>query len=251
MRSKTFTVGGANIKGTPAMKPPAVTNDVRKISRRVDVLITQEFKWRWYWTIIRTMLGPKWGSYPAFVIGIAKPIFGAQGIFWKRRLFRRVTAKVLEAFDFGLDNGGIMDNRWVRALLLQEKKSKLQCWFISLHAVVHGDDHGEGDLRQKFMHQNLQALARMLKFVCRSDAPVVVEGDFNIHPGTWAYAELMDIVHQHGGRVVGQHGVEFMIVFDDHCKTKVIVEKNYVLTPKAAGLKTDHEVRCADIHLQN
>lgn len=250
MRSATFAFGGANIKGMPPMPTPSVRNDVRKISKAVDVFCVQEFRHAWYWATIRSLLGLVWRSYPSFTVGLAQPVYGGQAIFWKRKLFRRVTGKVIEAFDFTLDNAGIMENRWIRAVLLQCRKTLLQCWFVSAHFVVHGDDHGEGKLRQKFMQQNFAALDKMLGMLVRSDSPIIFEGDLNIHPNTWASGELMRLVNKYGGRVVGHAGVEYLIVFDHHCKTKVVVTKNYSLDPKATGLKTDHEVRCIDFHLE-
>lgn len=250
MRSRTFTFGGANIKGTPSMKAAFVRNDVRKISKIVDVFVTQETKWRWYWVSIQSLLSVLWASSPSFLKGVAQPIFGGQGVFWKRRLFRRVGTKVLEAFDFSLDNAGVMDNRWIRAVLLECKKSMLQSWFVTMHAVVGGDNKGDSERRKNFMRQNLDRLDQLLKFLTNSDAPIVFEADMNIHPGTWAYAEFMAMVHKYNGRVVGTPGVEFLVIFDHHCSTKVVVEKNYSLTPKAAGLNTDHEVRVMDFHLQ-
>lgn len=250
MRSRTFSVAGANIKGTPSMPASSVRNDVRKISKRVDVMITQEFKWRWYWVVIRTLLGVKWRSFPSFAVGVAQPIKGAQGIFWKKKLFSKVGTKLIEAFDFDLDNAGIMDNRWIRAVCLEDARDKLQCWFVSLHNVVGADASGDSVRRKMFMSENLDRLDTMLGYLTRSDAPIIVEGDFNIHAGTWAYVDLMRLVKKHHGRVVGTHGVEFMIIFDHHCSTKIRTERIYSMNPKEAGLKTDHEVRCLDFHLE-
>lgn len=250
MRTPTMTFGGANIKGTPPMPAKNVRNDVRKISKIVDVFVVQEFRHLWYWATIRTVLGVLWRSYPSFVVGVAQPVYGGQGIFWKRKLWKKVTGKVVEAFDFALDNAGIMENRWIRAALLQCRKTLLECWFMSAHFVVHGDDGGEGDRRQVFMHQNLSRFDKMLSMLTRSDAPIIFEGDLNLHPGGWAWNDFMAIVKKYHGRVIGVQGVEFLVVFDNHCSTKVVVEKNYVLSPKAAGLKTDHEVRVMDFHLQ-
>jgi exonuclease III len=250
MRTRSFTFGGANIKGTPPMPAPSVRNDVRKISKVVDVFLVQEFRHAWYWATIRTLLGALWASYPAFVVGLANPVFGGQAIFWKRKLWKKMNQKVIEAFDFTLDNSGIMENRWIRAVLLADKKTLIDCWFVSAHFVVHGDDAGEGDRREHFMHQNLARLERMLIMLTHSDSPIIFEGDLNLHPGGWAWNDFMALVKKYDGRIIGTNGVEFMVVFDKHCATKVVVEKNYVLTPKAAGLKTDHEVRVMDFHLQ-
>lgn len=245
------TFGSANIRGNPPMKSAAVQNDVRKISRHVDILATQEFMLRYYWTIIRAVLGPKWRSYPSFIVGIAKPVFGGQGIFWKARLFARRGARVVDAFDFSLDSSGIMDNRWIRAVLLEDKvRTSLRCWYVTMHAVVGGDEASDSERRKRFMQQNLLRLERLLDELIRTGEPIVFGADMNIHKGSWAYAHFVAMVNRLGGRIVGTHGVEFIVVFDG-VHTNVKIDKVWSIEPKKAGLKTDHEVRCLDHHLES
>lgn len=244
--SRTFA--GANIKGTPAMKAPAVRNDVKKISRHAHVMGVQEFKWRWYWTIIRTLLGPKWRSFPAYVVGIARPVYGGQGIFWRAKLLRRVGSYVAPAFDFKVDTSGIMDDRWVRGVLLSDVATSIRCWYASMHNVVGADAAGDSGKRKMLMRQNLAQLDAFLAHITATGDPVVMEMDANIHPGTWAYGALMDVLDKHHARVVGEHGVEFLFVIDGR-DADVVVEKHWVMTPRQYGLRTDHEVRCLDHHL--
>lgn len=249
MRSPSFSFGGANIKGTPAMKYAAVLNDVRRITKALDVLVVQEFKWRWYWTVIRSVLALTWRSAPGFTRGIKDPVFGAQAVFWRQSMFARVSTIVKPAFDFSERTYDIMGKRWIRAVQLREKSSLLHCWFVSMHAVVGGDSHDDENKREMFMRQNLSRLDDMIERLCRTDVPVIFEADMNIRPGTWSYKELMEIVRKHGGRIIGTHGIEYLIIFDRHCKTKVVVEKKYTMEPKKYKLNTDHEVRCITAYL--
>ena len=242
--------GGANIKGTPAMPAASVRNDMRKLKRRLDILALQEYRHRWYWTVLAALFAFTWRSYPSPKVGLANPVFGGQAILWKTRLARRVSAREIPAFDFADDHSHIMENRWIRAVLLECRFSKLLCWYVSTHFVVHGDDHAEGPRRQAFMEQNLIRLAQMLEWCSRTGEPIVLELDANIHKGTWAYHRLMQIIAQYDGRVIGERGVEFLVVFDG-LHTRVVVDKSYVLRPRDIGLKTDHEVRCMDHHLES
>ena len=248
--SSQRSVGGANIKGTPAMPAASVRNDLKKLKSRLDIIGLQEFRHRWYWLVLGALFGERWRSYPSQKAALKQPVFGGQGILWKSNINRKVHSRQMAAFDFEDDHSGIMENRWIRAVLLEDRISQLACWYISTHFVVHGDDHGEGPRRQAFMEQNLARLALMLDYCSRTGEPMVLELDANIHKGTWAYFRLMQIFEQYGGRVVGEQGVEFLVVFDGDL-TRVVVDKAYVLRPRDIGLKTDHEVRCIDHHLES
>lgn len=241
--------GGANIKGTPPMPAAFVRSDLRKLRRRLDIIALQEFRHRWYWTVLVALFG-RWSSFPSPARALREPVYGGQGLLWKRSVVRRAASLVVPAFDFSLDNSGIMENRWIRAVLLEDCRTLLQCWYVSTHFVVGGDQAGDGARRQQFLRQNLHALDKVLTRCRRSGEPVVLELDANIHYGTWAYAALMAVVEKHHGRVVGAKGVEYLVVFDG-LHTRVVVDDAYVISPKAAGLHTDHEVRCIDHHLES
>jgi hypothetical protein len=242
--------GGANIKGTPPMSRAAVRSDMRKLKRYLDIIALQEYRHRWYWAVLASLFAFTWRSFPSAKVGLKQPVYGGQAILWKTRLVRKTCSRVIPAFDFDDDNSGIMENRWMRAVLLECRWSKLACWYISTHFVVHGDDYEEGPRRQAFMEQNLIRLAQLLDWCSRTGEPMVLELDANIHPDTWAYFRFMQLVKQHGGRVIGEKGVEFLVVFNgDH--TRVVVDQAFVLRPRDYGLKTDHEVRCIAHHLES
>src|SRR5690349_8796240 len=130
------TFAGANIKGTPAMKARAVRHDMRKLKNRADVIGLQEFKWRWYWQVLIALLGTRWSSFPGLRKGLASPSAAAQALLWKRRLFKRVKTYVAPAFDFRIDTSGIMENRFIRGVLLRARLDNFTAWFLSAHFVV-------------------------------------------------------------------------------------------------------------------
>lgn len=252
MKRKTTvrSFGGANIKGTPSMPPSAVRNDVNILKARLDIIALQEFKWKWYWRIAGILLDKNWNSFPAFVVGLAKPVKGAQGILWKPKIVKRVGSKEIPAFNFDLPHGGVMDDRWVRAVLLEDIVTMLRCWYVSTHFVVGGDQHGDSARRKLFLNQNINAVDQMLEYCSRTGDAMVLELDANLHQNSWAYAKFVAMLAKHGGRIVGTHGVEYLVVFDGH-HAKVVVDRHYVIAPKSAGMKTDHEVRCIDHHLES
>lgn len=242
--------GGANIKGNPSMNAAAVKNDVSILKSRLDIVALQEFEWRWYWRIAKILLDKNWNSFPSFVVGMANPVKGAQGILWKSKLVKRVGSKELPLFNFNLPHAGVMDDRWVRAVHLEDIKTKLRCWYISTHFVVGGDAVGDSARRKHFLTQNIQALDQMIEYCSRTGDAMIFEIDGNLHPNSWAMGMFMKMVNSHGGRVVGGHGVEWMVVFDGTA-SKIVVDNVYQLEPKKVGMRTDHEVRCLDHHLES
>lgn len=234
------TFAGANIKGTPAMKGSAVRHDLKVLRKKADVIGLQEFKWRWYWRILGALL-VQWSSHPGKARGLAHPVLGAQAILWKRKLFKRVRVYTREAFDFSMDNGGIMDNRWIRAALLKAREDGFKGWFLSTHFAVGADRATSSDRRRAFMRSNLAQLDAALADLRRTGYPIMGELDANIHRGTWAYVELMRILDHHGATVHGEHGVEFAFTIPGFKGGEFTQVKASRIGAK--NLRTDHEVR--------
>ena len=240
------TFAGANIKGTPAMKAKAVRHDLKVLRESADVFGVQEFKWRWYWQVAIAVLGRianRWSSYPGLKAGLGRPSEGAQAIFWKRKLFKRIKGYVAPAFDFRIDTSGIMENRFVRGALLRSKVDAFTAWFLSAHFVVGGDDKDDGPVRKLLMHQNIAALDVVLVHMRKTGYPIMGELDANIHPGTWAYIELMKVLNHHGATLHGELGVEYAFTIEGRLGRFTKVKPSRI-TPDR--LFTDHEVRVLD-----
>jgi|SRR5215216_4414578 len=236
------TFAGANIKGTPSMKAPAVKHDLNVLRRIADVFVVQEFKWTWYWTtMVGVLVG--WSSYPSHFLGTVRPIEAANAIFWKRKLFKKLKTFSRPAFDFDLDNAGIMDNRWIKAVLLQSKLDKFTAWYLTTHFVVGGDEITDSPRRRRFMGQNIERLDEVLEILQNSGYPICGELDANIHKDTWAYQNLMSVLRAHGAKVHGQHGVEYAFTINGRHGTWTDVKPSVIPTSQ---LKTDHEIRVLD-----
>lgn len=237
------TFAGANIKGTPSMKAASVVHDMRLLMKTASVFVVQEYKWKWYWQAASALAGVLWGSFPGVKTGISAPIVGAQAIFWKRALWLKVHTFSYPAFNFREDNAGIMDNRWIRAVLLKSKKNGFTAWFVTTHFVVGGDEMSDGPQRKEFMQQNINRLDHVLEKLQNTGYPIMGELDANIHKGTWAYAEFMSMMHKHGAKFHGELGVEYSFTINGRFGTFTGVDASVIPTSK---LKTDHEVRVLD-----
>lgn len=245
------TFAGANIKGTPAMKAKAVRHDLKVLRQSADVFGVQEFKWRWYWQVAIALLsvaGKRWSSFPGLQKGLGRPSEGAQALFWKRALFKRLRTYVAPAFDFRVDTSGIMENRYVRAVLLRARADAFTAWFFSMHMVVGADADGDSEKRKMLMRQNLAALDAALVHMRKTRYPIMGEFDGNIKPGTWAYVELMKVLSHHGATVHGELGVEYSITIPGPLGRFTKVKPSRI-TPD--HLFTDHEVRVLDWEGEN
>lgn len=245
------TFAGANIKGTPAMKAKHVRHDLKVLRQSCDVFGVQEFKWRWYWQAAIALLsvaGQQWSSFPGLKRGLARPSEGAQGLFWKRALFKRIQGYVAPAFDFRIDTAGIMENRFIRGALLRARADAFTAWFLSAHFVVGGDAESDGPTRKLLMRQNIAALDVALVHMRRTGYAIMGELDANVRPGTWAYVELLKVLTHHGATVHGEAGVEYMFTIPGR-KSRFTKVRTSRITP--AHLFTDHEIRVADWEGEN
>lgn len=233
------TSAGANIRGTPPMPAPKVKQDLTVLKRVADIILVQEFRWSWYWRVMSlTLIG--WGSFPGQVSGKDNPTNGGQAIFWKRRLFKLMDRYLAPAFDFALDNAGIMENRFIRAALLRAKKDGFTAWYLSTHFVVGGDESGDGSRRKVFMHQNIDALDKALTHMQRTGYPIMGELDANIHKNSEAYDEFMKMMRSHGATFHGEKGVEYAFTINGRRGTWTKVRPDTIPTSE---LNTDHETR--------
>ena len=233
------TFAGANIKGTPSMKAWRVRKDLRLLRRKADVIGLQEFKWAWYWRVLGALL-VKWSTHPGKARGLAHPVLGAQAILWKRKVFKGVRVYTREAFDFNMDSGGIMDNRWIRAALLCARIDGFTAWYLSTHFAVQADRDTSTARRKAFMRSNLHEFDQALADLRRTGYPIMGELDANIHRGTWAYDQFIRILEHHGATLHGEHGVEYSFTIPGR-KGEFTKVRPSRITP--AQLETDHEVR--------
>lgn len=254
LRTETHRAVGANIKGTPAMPARKVLGDLRHLKGKADVIVTQEFKWGWYWRVLGALLlgvgkaKEIWGSSPAYRVGRKQPVSGAQAVLWKRALWKRIdTRKVL----LMSGHAGISEHRYIRAVLLEDRLTGLRCWFLSTHFVVGGDGPNDGPIRQRLLDSNVARLDAFLASLERTGDPIWGEIDANIHAGTLEYRQFVVMLNKHNAKIHGAHGVEYLFTIDNR-EAKVVVTKNWTVQPKAHGgpLWTDHESRGTDFYLE-
>ena len=224
------------------MPPAKVREDLRTIKERANVFCVQEFTWPWYWNgaIAVLDLGGAWGSYPGKVKGSTNAAIRAQALFWQRKIFTRKKGYVIPAYDFDMNTGKIMRDRYVRAVLLEGKADKFTAWFLSTHFVVGGDRQNDELIRRKLMTQNIAALDKALTHLGNTGYPIMGELDANIHKGTWAYAEFMEMMTKHRAKFHGDLGVEY--AFTINGKHGVFTHVDATIIPDVR-LNTDHEAR--------
>lgn len=228
---------GANIKGTPKMRRRKVAEDLRTLRANADLAVLQEFKWRTYWLALAANL-TGWGSYPSAVKGLAAPVRGAQPITWRRAAWRRVGARVALLHE---ERAGISEDRYLRAVLVEDRATGLRCWHGGTHFVPGGDEADDDEVRRAMLDDNLDRFAAFLDDLAATGHPIVWHMDANVHAGTEAYRRLVQIVRHQGGRIVGEHGVEYLIVVHGE-RVHVAVDVAWRLRPGEV-LNTDHEAR--------
>lgn len=234
---------GQNVRGTPAMSGKKVRHDLREVRKHSDAYGLQEFKWRWYWVALDAIMrSVAWGSYPGHHRGLSNPVYGAQGLGWRRRLWRRVNARVRLL----MDSGGLTTKRYLRAVLLQDRKTKIRCWHGSTHFQVSGDGPNAKPLPQHRLHDNIDRLHSFLISLHQTGHPIVFELDANIHHDTGAFKRLQQVVEGFGGTFHGVLGVEYLFTIPGR-HGHVVVEKTFTIPTKR--LFTDHEGRGIVYHV--
>jgi len=238
-RTTTRRFVGANIKGTPKMSRRKVAEDLRVLRRRADLVVLQEFKWRTYWlALIANLSASRWSSYPAAARGLAAPVRGAQGVVWRRSVWRRRGARVALLHK---GRARISESRWLRAVLVEDRATALRCWHGGTHNVVGGDEPTDSPTRRGMLDDNLDRLAEFLDDLMRTGEPIAWHMDANVHRGTEAHERLVEIVRSRGGSIWGEHGVEYLFTIPS-ARSFVEVEAAWRIRPGDA-LNTDHEAR--------
>lgn len=242
LTSQVHHVAGANIKGTPAMPAEAVRHDLKALRKRASVLMLQEFKWPWYWSAAARVLDGDmlWASSPSFAVGKDRPVTGAQGITWKGRTWKRVASRMWPGFDFSQSTAGIMDNRWIRAVLLEDRKTKQKVWFMSTHFVVGGDRWSDSDRRRDLLHDNIARMTAAIREIKGFGYPIVGELDANIARDSQAYVPWAKALTSVEAKVIGTPGVEYLFVVQGR-KTRVDILRHWIIP--TTKLRTDHETR--------
>lgn len=259
--SRTFTLAGMNIKGNPPMRAAKVAEDLEQGQQVAEVIVTQEMRWTWYFRQVarilkprqfddgRTRPGPSWGHAPRLSKAVAAPVFAAQAVFWRADLLRR-----RQTLTHRLHRGRakISESRQLRAVLLQDREHDdrdMAFWAGTTHFVVGADAAGDGPIRQDILYdEDLPRFDRWLETMAATGHPIIVELDANIHRGSAAYDDLLAIVHHHGGRIVGEHGVEYLIVIPGSNGVRVDVLGHGTIPTRK--LNTDHEGRLVTFRLR-
>lgn len=240
--TRLFRFIGQNIKGNPEMTGPHVGHDLKADRKRADVLVSQEFEWSLYWRVLAAVL-PKWRTFPAKAQGLRRPVFSGQPVMWRRRLFRRGRTWQRLAHK---GKAGLSDTRFLRAVELFDRATKLGFIVGGTHNVVGGDAAHDGALRKAMLAGDLDHLEKLLEELVATGLPIIWEEDGNIHKATAAYRRLREIVESHGGTFHGELGVEYLFTIPG--KTTVIeVEKDFTVPVKI--LFTDHEGRGIDFRV--
>lgn len=236
-----FRFLGMNIKGTPAMTAIEVAEDLAVGQDHCSVLVTQEFRWPWYWRTLRTAVAvtakSRWRTSPGLVPGFARPVRGAQSVMWKGRRWKRVGTKVAL-----LHKGvaGISEDRFIRAVLLKDRETGLRCWFLTTHFVVGGDMASDSSRRRNIMAIDLAAFHNFVDHLVASGHPIIGQLDANLRPASQVYSSFLRIVRRHKGTFHGNHGVEFLFTIPGRT-TSIEVKRNW--TVPTTELNTDHEGR--------
>lgn len=232
---------GFNIKGTPAMPAASVAHDLDVAQSVASVLVFQEFRWPWYWRTLQRVMGDVadsvWRSAPGMLMGARKPVWGAQAVLWKRKVWRRIDTRVALLHD---GEAGISESRYLRAVLLEDRATGLRCWFGTTHFVVKGDATSDTVRRRLIMTRDLNALDNFLHALTRTGHPVVFQMDANIHTGTPAYTRLRATLSSYRGVIHGRHGVEYLFTLPG-ARAGIEVKGDFEVP--TTRLKTDHEAR--------
>lgn len=235
---------GANIKGTPAMRARKVRHDLRVLKSHASLLVLQEFKWPWYWRAARRVLsrmtkkGKRWGSSPTYRDGLARPVFGAQAVLWRRNVWRHLDTRQ-RLVHHGA--AGISEDRRLRACLVADRENPVPGWAGTTHFVVSGDNDNDSPKRRAMMQDDIQSLDRFLRDLRATGHPIVFQLDANIRASSDVYRQFRGMLRKHGARLQGnRRGVEYLFVIDGRDATVEV--KNSWQIP-ASALRTDHEAR--------
>jgi len=255
IKSREFDAVGANIRGIPRMKVEHVRADLKTLKNRGDIIVTQEFGLDYYWAqferVYMKSIERTWASSPNHRRAFGNPIEGAQAVFWKTELFKRIDVNKAPSFDFDISTAGIMNNRWLRAGLLEERESGLRGHFGTTHFVVGGDRGSDSPQRKRLMSSNIEHLDDFLNRLRHTGDPIWFQLDANIARDSSTYPQFKAMLNKHKAKVHGVPGIEYCFTIDSHTDTKMVVRKEYVIRTRKVGgpLFTDHEARGTRMYL--
>lgn len=235
--TEEFRFAGLNIKGTPAMSAASVRHDLKVAKASADVLVFQEFRWEWYWAQLALVMNPAWGTSPTTGLGRKRPTMGAQAALWKKSMWKRIEVRRVVLHD-GVAK--VSETRYIRAVLLEHKKTGLRCWFVTTHFVVKGDEKSDPELRQKIFAVDCQRTGAFLDKLIKTGEPIILQLDANVTYRSTRYPLFHNMVQKRNGRMHGTKGVEFLITFPGK-NARVQVHDDWIIP--TSKLKTDHEGR--------
>jgi hypothetical protein len=244
MQTVWHNFAGLNIKGTPAMSARKVRHDLRVAKNYASVVVLQEFRWPWYWRVATRVMGRvkkwrnRWASSPSYRDGLARPVFGAQAVMWRRKVWKR-----LDTMQRILHRGaaGISEDRRLRACLLADRETGLAAWFGTTHFVVGGDNDGDGRKRRAMLQEDIRRLDKFLTDLTADGEPVVFQLDANIRAKSDTYRQFREMLARHKAILHGnKSGVEYLFTINGK-KVRVDVKKAWQIPVTA--LRTDHEGR--------
>lgn len=241
---------GANIKGTPAMSADKVRADLRHLRSRTDLLVVQEFKWSWYWRVARDEMATvlsrgeitdRWGASPGFAAGFKDAVAGAQACLWSRAEWKKIRTK---RWLLHPSTPGISDDRYQRAVLVEHRKTKQRVWLYTTHFAVGGDRRGDPQRNRTVLALDIDRMGIALTYLRGTGHPVLGQLDANIARDSAAYPGFKKMLDDHGARLHGEHGVEYLFSINGK-RTRVEVKNDWVVLPKSrkGPLNTDHEAR--------
>lgn len=261
-RTRRYRIVGMNIKGTPPMRGDQVEHDldVAVDAYEAQIILTQEMRWRWYFRRVAKVLRRRvtgrskatgsWAHSPTLDQAIARPVFAAQAVFWRADLLRRrQTAR--RRLHKGYAK--ISELRQLRGVLLQDREHwndpDMAWWNGTTHFVVGGDEDRDPEKRRDILlEQDLPAFAGWLDDMLATGHGAVVQLDANIRKRSGAYDDFMRVVERRQGRVIGEHGVEYLLVFQPRNGTRIDVLNAWQIP--TSRLETDHEGRGLTMRLR-
>lgn len=251
--TRRYRLVGMNINDNPPMTGAEVEDDLdAAVDRgRAHIIVTQEMRWAWYFrraakVLRRRIRGDEralptsWQHSPNLARAIAAPNASAQACFWREDLLqRRQTAR--RRLHKGYRR--ISESRQLRGVLLEDREHDdpdLAVWAGTTHFVRGGDEKRDPELHRRILLQeDLPAFGGWLDDMLETGHGAIVQLDANIREGAAAYDDFMAVVHQRGGRAIGRHGIEYLLVFQPANGTRIDVMEAWELH----GLHTPHEGR--------
>lgn len=244
---------GANVKRT--LTRWQVRDDLAMIARhyKASVIALQEFQTRGHWLALRSAL-EGWKSYPSVLVGLARPSWSGQAIAWRHDQWRRLDKRRRELHQGA---AGITETRQLRAVLLEDRRSGLACWFATTHFVVGGDQLTDGPVRRHLMAQDLTRLDKFIRELKATGHAGVLQLDANLTPASDAWATFQQLLRRRGCTIHGVRGVEYLITWQASWtpgpdgRGRNPAQMLRVSSDMTIGrLNTDHEARALDFRLE-